>query len=209
MSRSRLRRQRGQTMVEFALVFPVFLLVVFATIDYGGYFGSRLSVENAARSGARVAVWQPLDRTSLSDFSTEAASVVSAITSHSNVEIVPNDVACAWQGTTLSPTQYPPFVIPTTTPPSTACIGLWYFELSDAGPPWLCGSWSVASSGGGWSWYDSQGAAQSSPDPGCVVAGRDVVVVGVGYQYSPYTPLPALASGALTTYGETQLLEEQ
>jgi hypothetical protein len=195
-------------MVEFALVFPVFLLVVFATIDYGGYFGSRLSVENAARSGARVAVWEPLDRTDPGDFSTQATVIVDTITSHANVELVPNDVACTWQGTTLSPTQYPPFTIPVTTPASTACIGLWYFELADAGPPWLCGSWSVAS-GGGWSWYDSSGSSLSSPDPDCVVAGKDLVVVGVGYQYSPYTPLPSIAAGALTTYGETQLLEEQ
>jgi hypothetical protein len=36
----------------------------------------------------------------------------------------------------------------------------------------------------------------------------DIVVVGVGYHYSPLTPLPTIASNALTTYGETQLLEE-
>jgi len=33
-------------------------------------------------------------------------------------------------------------------------------------------------------------------------------VVGVGYHYNPVTPLPTIASNALTTYGETQLLEE-
>jgi hypothetical protein len=38
------------------------------------------------------------------------------------------------------------------------------------------------------------------------VAGDDIVVVGVGYTYSPLTPIPAL--NGLNTYGETQLLEE-
>jgi hypothetical protein len=37
----------------------------------------------------------------------------------------------------------------------------------------------------------------------------DLIVVGVGYRFSPLTPLPAIASTALITYGETQLLEEQ
>ena len=49
------RRQRGQTLVEFALVLPIFLLGVFALID-----GSRLvylssTLSQAAREGARQA----------------------------------------------------------------------------------------------------------------------------------------------------------
>jgi hypothetical protein len=33
-------------------------------------------------------------------------------------------------------------------------------------------------------------------------------VVGVGYAYKPLTPMPTIAAAALTTYGETQLIEE-
>jgi Flp pilus assembly protein TadG len=49
------RRQRGQTLVEFALVIPVFLVLIFGLID-----GSRLvfmnsTLSQAAREGARQA----------------------------------------------------------------------------------------------------------------------------------------------------------
>lgn len=43
-------------MVEFALVLPVFLLLVAGIIDFGFMFYSRMSVINAAREGARAAV---------------------------------------------------------------------------------------------------------------------------------------------------------
>ncbi len=204
MRAARRPRQRGQTLVEFALLSPLFLLVVFGTIDYGGYFGSRLSVENAARAGARTAVVQQY----ASSFATKGGDIVIAITSHSNVELVPNDVDCTWNGTTLSPATYPPFQLPAH---QSACIGIWYFEVTypgnSAGPPWLCGQWSVATSA--WSWWNSSGQPSPTKDTSCVVAGDDIVVVGVGYKYSPYTPLPSIAAGALTTYGETQLVEEQ
>jgi hypothetical protein len=187
-------------MVEFALVAPVFLLVVFATIDYGGYFGTRLSVENAARAGARTAVVEAYS----SSFSTQGSAIVTSITSHSNVELVPNDVDCTWNGTTLTPTVYPPFTMPAG---QNACIGVWYFELTTTGAPFLCAQWSVASSA--WSWWDSSGQSAVSKDTNCVSANQDIVVVGVGYRYSPFTPLPSIANGALTTFGETQLVEEQ
>ena len=48
-------RQRGQSLVEFALVLPIFLLMLFGLIDLGRiiYFNSTLS--QAAREGARAA----------------------------------------------------------------------------------------------------------------------------------------------------------
>src|SRR6202035_5609954 len=48
MSRRR-RSSRGQTAAEFAMVLPVLLLLLFGSIDFGGYFGSRMSVQNAVR----------------------------------------------------------------------------------------------------------------------------------------------------------------
>lgn len=49
------RRRRGQTLVEFALVLPVFLLIVFGLIDMGRYVYLTSSLSQAAREGARVA----------------------------------------------------------------------------------------------------------------------------------------------------------
>ena len=52
--KARRRRERGQSLVEFALVLPIFLLVVFAIVDFGMGFRAWISVTNAAREGARV-----------------------------------------------------------------------------------------------------------------------------------------------------------
>ena len=58
---TRRRRGRGQALVEFALVFPIFMLLVFGMLDFGFALFSRMTIINAAREGARVAVMQPGD----------------------------------------------------------------------------------------------------------------------------------------------------
>lgn len=47
--------ERGQTLVEFSLVLPVFLLLLFAIADFGRGYYTWLIVTNAAREGARTA----------------------------------------------------------------------------------------------------------------------------------------------------------
>jgi Flp pilus assembly protein TadG len=54
----RRRRSRGQSLVEFSLVLPIFLIVLAGVIDFGFMFFSRMTVINAAREGARWAVTQ-------------------------------------------------------------------------------------------------------------------------------------------------------
>jgi len=49
------RRSRGQALVEFALVLPIFLLILFALIDMGRYVYLNSTLSQAAREGARVA----------------------------------------------------------------------------------------------------------------------------------------------------------
>lgn len=46
--------ERGQSMVEFALIVPLFLLLMFAIVDFGMGFYSWITVTNAAREGARI-----------------------------------------------------------------------------------------------------------------------------------------------------------
>lgn len=65
-SRSRLARaigrlrktEAGQALVEFTLILPIFLLLLFAIVDFGRGFYTWLLVTNAAREGARVAAVQ-------------------------------------------------------------------------------------------------------------------------------------------------------
>ena len=52
----RLRGEEGQDIVEFALVLPILMIVLFGIIDFGWIFYSTAMVGNAAREGARFAV---------------------------------------------------------------------------------------------------------------------------------------------------------
>jgi Flp pilus assembly protein TadG len=52
----RRRAQLGQSLVEFALVVPLFLLIAMATVDFGWALRSWISATNAAREGARLGV---------------------------------------------------------------------------------------------------------------------------------------------------------
>ena len=54
--RARLRSERGAEFVEFALAFPLLLLVVMGIIDFGIMFQQYEVLTNAAREGARIAV---------------------------------------------------------------------------------------------------------------------------------------------------------
>jgi Flp pilus assembly protein TadG len=49
-------RRRGQALVEFALVFPIFLLIFIALFDVGRAVFTYNSLTNAAREGARLAI---------------------------------------------------------------------------------------------------------------------------------------------------------
>ena len=51
---SRSRKSRAQTLAEFALVLPVFLLMVFGLIDMGRYVYLSSTLSQAAREAARV-----------------------------------------------------------------------------------------------------------------------------------------------------------
>jgi hypothetical protein len=47
--------RRGQTLVEFALVLPLLLLIIFGVIDLGRAFYTSVVLSNMARTGARFA----------------------------------------------------------------------------------------------------------------------------------------------------------
>jgi Flp pilus assembly protein TadG len=50
---------RGQALVEFALIVPVFMLIAFGIFDFGFAFDSSLTISNAAREGARFGATNP------------------------------------------------------------------------------------------------------------------------------------------------------
>ncbi len=56
-----LRGDDGASAVEFALVVPLLLVIVFGIIDFGVVFGQSLSLNNAARDAARYSVVRQID----------------------------------------------------------------------------------------------------------------------------------------------------
>ncbi|HNQ21695.1 MAG TPA: pilus assembly protein [Phycisphaerae bacterium] len=52
------RRARGGAVVEFAVVLPLLLMLLFGIIECGWVFMMRQTIQNAAREGCRVAVLQ-------------------------------------------------------------------------------------------------------------------------------------------------------
>ena len=52
----RARRRRGMAMVEFVMVLPALLVILFGILEFGVLFYQWLTLSNAAREGARAAV---------------------------------------------------------------------------------------------------------------------------------------------------------
>jgi Flp pilus assembly protein TadG len=53
-STARRGRSRGQTLVEFALVFPIMVLLLMVLVDFGRVIFAQNAVTEASREGARV-----------------------------------------------------------------------------------------------------------------------------------------------------------
>ena len=53
MTTDRRRRFRGQGLVEFALVLPIFAMLLFGIIDFGRYVYTANAINNGTREGAR------------------------------------------------------------------------------------------------------------------------------------------------------------
>lgn len=60
---SRLKSERGQAMVEFALVLPILILLLCGIIDFGWIFSNKIAVDNASREAARYAAIHCTDGT--------------------------------------------------------------------------------------------------------------------------------------------------
>jgi PKD repeat protein len=55
------RRHRGQALVEFALVLPLFIVIVLMAIDFGRVYFTYVQITNAAREGANFLSLSPTD----------------------------------------------------------------------------------------------------------------------------------------------------
>jgi Flp pilus assembly protein TadG len=69
-------RARAAAVVEFAVVLPLLLTILFGIIEYGYVFMVRLTVEHAAREGCRVA---SLSTSTSADVSARVASSMAGL----------------------------------------------------------------------------------------------------------------------------------
>ena len=96
------------------MVAPLFFLLVFGTIDFGGYFGSRLSVERPPERVPGVADVQ----CNQTGCTYSGSAIVNAIVAQEGMVKLPTTVNCTWAGNTLAPSVYPPFTFS-----GNGCIG--------------------------------------------------------------------------------------
>ncbi len=72
--RPRTGRSSGQAIVEFALIFPVFLFLLLVAVDVGRLYFSLIEVHNAAREAAAVGAVNPTDIATIRAHATQETS---------------------------------------------------------------------------------------------------------------------------------------
>lgn len=54
-TREKLKKNRGQAMVEFALVLPILIIIITGILEFGLFFNSYINITFASKEGARIA----------------------------------------------------------------------------------------------------------------------------------------------------------
>lgn len=101
------RNRRGAAVVEFAVVAPVFIMLVFGMIEYGRMVMVQQLLTNASREGARVGV---LDGATTASVQTAVTTyLTNASVSGATVTVNPNPPSSAGYGAPVTVTVSIPF----------------------------------------------------------------------------------------------------
>jgi Flp pilus assembly protein TadG len=108
--RHKMRGQRGQTMVEFAIVLPIFLLLLLGIAQGGIAFNNYIQLTDAARAGARYGA--PLACSGTCNRTSLVTTKVKASAANLNTSQVGVTITTTWQpGTDLRVCASYPFSI--------------------------------------------------------------------------------------------------
>lgn len=107
--------QRGQGLVEFALVIPLLLLLLFAILDFGRAVYAYSTISNQARAGSRVAI---VDQTIATIEQTAIDQGVALGTTGADIDVCFKDAASTQQDCAQPATQACP------TPRFIGCIAI-------------------------------------------------------------------------------------
>ncbi len=101
------RKRRGAAAVEFAMVAPVFFLLIFGMIEFGRLVMVQQVITNASREGARIAV---LDGATGAEVNTAVENYLTgANISGANVTVDPSEPSTAGYGEPVTVTITIPF----------------------------------------------------------------------------------------------------
>lgn len=100
----RRHNERGSVAVEFALIVPVFVLLVFGAIEFSYMYNQQLAVTNAARTAARVMSIGNVSGTAVSAAIAAAPGLKPALTA-SNIALSP--AVCTSGATMTATVSYP------------------------------------------------------------------------------------------------------
>src|SRR5271157_792108 len=81
--------KRGFTIVEFALVLPVFALLLCAIMDFGHYFFVQHTLQYATREGTRLALVGATLNDPSGNPMTRQASIIETIKEHASIAVNP------------------------------------------------------------------------------------------------------------------------
>jgi Flp pilus assembly protein TadG len=96
-NQTRFQYQHGQGLVEFALILPLFVLIVIGVFDLGRAFFASITITNAAREGARYGTLHATDPQGVCNATLSEAASSGIVLSYNDVTIT-----CGAQSNCLS-----------------------------------------------------------------------------------------------------------
>jgi Flp pilus assembly protein TadG len=86
----KMTERKGAAIVEFALVLPIFALLLFATIEFGHYFFVEHTLQFATREGTRLALVGATLNDPNGNPMTRQASIIQTIKDHAAMAVDPS-----------------------------------------------------------------------------------------------------------------------
>jgi Flp pilus assembly protein TadG len=84
---------KGQSMIEFALLLPILVLIIFGVLELGRAFFAFIAISNAAREGARVYTFRP-DVTTVGDIQAAVNAEIGTSPLVTQANIASIQIAC-------------------------------------------------------------------------------------------------------------------
>jgi Flp pilus assembly protein TadG len=88
-----MKGMRGATIVEFAMVLPLFVLLLFGIFDFGRYFFVQHTLQYATREGTRLALVGGILTDDQGKPMTRVASIIKKIKDNASLAINPSEIS--------------------------------------------------------------------------------------------------------------------